>query len=183
MTNSSGRSPPQPERYSKSLTVDIGPDSSNKIFTIERPKNLSKTFFLKLELKDSLDNIVSSNFYWLSTQPDEKAEFSDLDNLAEVNLDISCSADKKGDRCSVYVDLQNPSSTIAFAVNPKIKKSVSGDLILPIYWDDNYFSLLPEERRRVKVEFDIEDLGIEEAVLVTDGWNIKGEETKIVFNP
>ena len=171
------------KRYSRTATADILPDSSNKIFTVERPKDLSKTHFLKLELKDSSDKLVSSNFYWLSTQPDAAAQFSDLDNLAEVDLDISCSVEKKDNTCFVYVDLQNPSSTLAFAVNPRIKKSVSGDLILPIYWQDNYFPLLPGEKRRLKVDFNIEDLGTEEPLLVIDGWNIKSEKTKIIINP
>jgi exo-1,4-beta-D-glucosaminidase len=171
------------KRYSRTATTDIPPDSSNKIFTVDRPKDLSKTHFLKLELKDSSDNLVSSNFYWLSTQPDATAQFSDLDNLAEVDLNISYSVEKKDNTCFVYVDLQNPSSTLAFAVNPRIKKSVSGDLVLPIYWQDNYFSLLPGERRQVKVEFNIEDLGTEEPLLVIDGWNIKSEKTKIIVNP
>ena len=170
------------KRYSRTAMTDILSDSSNKIFTIERPKDLSKTFFLKLELKDSFDNLISSNFYWLSTQPDNKAEFGDLDKLAEVDLDISCSVEKKGDTCSFYVDMQNPSSTLAFAVNPKIKKSVSDNLVLPIYWEDNYFSLLPGEKRRVKVEFDIKDVGTEGPSLVVSGWNIKSEEKKIILN-
>jgi exo-1,4-beta-D-glucosaminidase len=170
------------KRYSRTSTVNVPPDSSNKIFTVERPKDLKQTYFIKLELKDSLDNLVSSNFYWLSTQSDDRVEFSDLNKLAEVDLNISCSAERKGDTCSVFVDLQNPSSTLAFAVNPKIKKSVSGDLVLPICWEDNYFSLLPGEKRRVKVNFNIEDLGIEEPLLTIAGWNIKSEETKVVIN-
>jgi exo-1,4-beta-D-glucosaminidase len=170
------------KRYSKTSTVNVPPDSSNKVFTVERPKELKQTYFLKLELKDSLDNLVSSNFYWLSTQPDATAQFTNLDNLTEVDLDISCSAERKGDTCSVFVDLQNPSSILAFVVNPKIKKSVSGDLVLPICWEDNYFSLLPGEKRRVKVNFNIEDLGAEEPLLTIAGWNIKSEETKVVIN-
>jgi len=171
------------KRYSRTSTISVPPDSSNKVFTIERPKGLKQTYFLKLELKDSLDNLVSSNFYWLSTQPDATAEFTDLNELPEVDLDIFYSAEKKNDTCCIYVDLQNPSSTLAFAVNPKIKKSSHGDLILPIYWEDNYFSLLPGEKRRVKVEFDIKDAGAEESSLVVGGWNVKSEEKKIILNP
>jgi len=170
------------KRYSRTSTVSVPPDSSNKIFTIERPKGLKQTYFLKLELKDSSDNLVSSNFYWLSTQPDPAAEFTDLNKLPEVDLEIFYGADKKNDTCCIYVNLQNPSSTLAFAVNPKIKKNSRGDLILPIYWEDNYFSLLPGEKRRVKVEFDIKDVGTEEPSLVVSGWNIKSEEKKIILN-
>ncbi len=163
-------------KYSKVATISISPDSSNKVFDIDWPGDLSKTHFLKLELKDKSDNLVSSNFYWLSTGPDDSADFSDLDNLPEVDLDISYSIKKNGDTCTVSVDLKNPSSDLAFAINPKIKKSVSGDLVLPIYWQDNYFSLLPGQKQRVKVKFDVKDLGTEEPSLVIDGWNIKTEK-------
>jgi exo-1,4-beta-D-glucosaminidase len=167
------------QRYSKTAIVSIAPDTSNKIFVIDQPKDLSKTYFLKLELKDKADNMVSSNFYWLSTGPDASADFSDLENLAEVDVDVSYAVEKEGDTCLVYVDLKNPSSELAFAVNPKITKSISGDLVLPIYWQDNYFSLLPGERQRVKAEFDVKDMGTEGLSLVIEGWNIKTEKVKI----
>jgi exo-1,4-beta-D-glucosaminidase len=167
------------QRYSKTAIVSIAPDSSNKIFVIDQQKDLSKTYFLKLELKDKSDNLVSSNFYWLSTEPDASADFSDLENLAKVDLDVSYTAEKKGDTCFVYVDLKNPSSDLTFAINPKIKDSISDDLVLPIYWQDNYLSLLPGERRRVKAEFDVKDMGTEGLSLVIEGWNIKTEKVKI----
>jgi len=168
------------EKYSNECTIDILPDRSDKVFVIRWPEDLSETYFLKLELKDAADNLIASNFYWLSTKGDENADFSELNKLPEVNLNISHSSLKrKGDTCSFWVDLENPSSSIAFAVNPKIKKSVSKDLVLPIYWEDNYFSLLPKETRRVKVEFNIEDLGKEKPVLVIEGWNVKTKEEKI----
>jgi exo-1,4-beta-D-glucosaminidase len=51
--------------------------------------------------------------------------------------------------------------------------------VLPIYWQDNYFSLLPGERQRVKAEFDVKDMGTEGLSLVIEGWNIKTEKVKI----
>ena len=167
------------ERYSRTSTIDIEADSSNKVFAIDRPASLTRTHFLKLELKDKADNLVCSNFYWLSTEPDEFADFTDLDKLAEVDLNISYSVQRQGGVCYLYVDLENPSSTLAFAVNPKIKKSACGDLVLPIYWQDNYFSVLPGETRRVKVEFHARDLGTTEPVLVIDGWNTSKKVMKI----
>jgi exo-1,4-beta-D-glucosaminidase len=167
------------EKYSKVATVSISPDSSNKVFTIDWPTGLSKTHFLKLELEDKSRNLVSSNFYWLSTGPDDSADFSDLETLPQVDLDVSYSVEKKGDACAVYVDLKNPSSSLAFAINPKIKKSVSGDLVLPIYWQDNYFSILPGRSQRVKVEFDVKDLAGEKTSLIIGGWNIKDKKMTI----
>jgi len=54
-----------------------------------------------------------------------------------------------------------------------------GDLVLFIYWQDNYFSILPGRSQRVKVEFDVEDLAGEKPSLIIGEWNIKSEEITI----
>jgi len=183
------------KRYSKALTINIPSDSSNRVFTVDRPKDLTKTHFLKLELKDPSGKQISSNFYWLSTEPDDPrfcgdkftpskagASFSDLNNLPDVDLDVSYQAEKKDNTCSVYVDLEDASGHLAFGINLKITKGTGGDLVLPIYWQDNYICLLPGEKGRVKVEFDIKDVGTEEPSLVIGGWNIKSQQKKITLN-
>ena len=73
----------------------------------------------------------------------------------------------------------NPTATLAFFVNPKILKQDSGDLVLPVFWEDNYFPLLPGEKRILKVELAEEDLGNSSPVLVLDGWNIIREEKEL----
>ena len=50
--------------------------SSEKIYTLNVPKDISKVYFLKLELEDSSGKLVSSNFYCLSSAGDEKADFT-----------------------------------------------------------------------------------------------------------
>jgi exo-1,4-beta-D-glucosaminidase len=166
-------------KYSRSCQVDVPADSSNKVFAIDQPDGLTKTHFLTLELRDGSDKLVSSNFYWLSSQPDKAASFRELEDLAAVDLDVSCTANREGNTCVVDVSLSNPSSHLAFGINPKIKKGASGDLVLPVYWQDNYFSLLPGEKRQVKVEFDMKDLGTAQPLLTIGGWNITAKEIKI----
>jgi hypothetical protein len=72
--------------------------------------------------------------------------------------------------CTIYADLKNDSPYLAFAINPKIKNIRSKELVLPVYWEDNYFSLLPGESRRLYAKFD--EKGGEEPLLILDGWNI-----------
>ncbi|HIH95875.1 MAG TPA: hypothetical protein HA348_00025 [Thermoplasmata archaeon] len=165
------------EKYSKGTEIDVQSDSNSKAFTVRWPRGLTRVHFLKLELRDETNNLIDSNFYWLSTKRDRNADFTQLMSLPSVDLEVSCKTKKQGDTYAVYVDLKNPSSNLAFAINPKIKKSISRDLVLPIYWEDNYFSLLPGERRVVKVEFNVKDFGREEPLLIVDGWNIKTEES------
>ena len=83
-------------------------------------------FFLKLELDDSSGKQVSSNFYWLSSNGDEKADFADLSKLPAANINATTSAiQQEGNKCKLTVTIENPGTGLAFGVNPKILKLTS----------------------------------------------------------
>jgi hypothetical protein len=168
------------EEYAEETSFTAVPDVSKKVIDINWPEDLSDVYFLKLELKNDSGEILSGNFYWLSVNGDEKADFTALNNLPQTDLDVSISSiQKEGNTYTVAVDLENPSSSLAFSINPKIVKSESKDLVLPIYWEDNYFSLLPREKRSVKVDFNAEILNGEKPVLQIEGWNINPQDMVI----
>jgi exo-1,4-beta-D-glucosaminidase len=165
------------EVWSKQAQADVVSDDSKKVMTVEVPGDISKVYFLKLDLKDASGKEISSNFYWLSANGDEKADFTDLDKLPKTEVSVSASAIKKdGNKYTVSVAIENPGKDLAFAVNPKILKKTSMEPVLPVFWDDNYISLLPGEKRTINVNFDSKDLGGEEPVLKVDGWNVKASE-------
>jgi exo-1,4-beta-D-glucosaminidase len=168
------------EKYSKEVSVDIKADESKKVITGGWPKDLGDVFFLKAGLKDATGKVVSSNFYWLSVKSDETADFTALNRLPSVKLNYSVSPLKKeGGKCFTTVEIENTSSSLAFSVNPKIIKRDSKELVLPVFWEDNYFSLLPGEKTTIKVEFNTEDLDGEKAILAIDGWNITHVEKEL----
>ena len=166
------------EILSKEETVDIRSDESKKVIQLDAPQE--PVSFLKLMLYDNTGKEISSNFYWLSGKGDENADFTALDRLPEVKLNYSVSAlQKENDKYTLTVDIENPSGTLSFFVNPKILKQSSKQLVLPVFWDDNYFSLLPQEKKQVKVEFREKDLNGETPVLAIDGWNIMHAEQEL----
>jgi exo-1,4-beta-D-glucosaminidase len=165
--------PSMKELFAQEMKVDIGPDESKKIMIPEKPLGISGIYFLKLQLTDDTGKLISSNFYWLSDKGDEKADFTALNSLPEVKLNYSISPVKQENgKYRVTVEIENPSSTLAFSINPKIIKHDSKELVLPVFWEDNYFSILPKEKRTVTVEFLAEHLHGEVPVLQLEGWNI-----------
>jgi exo-1,4-beta-D-glucosaminidase len=165
---------------SEKMDVKADADASEKIFTLEVPKDITKVYFLKLELSDAAEKLVSSNFYWLSSKGDENADFTDLSKLPKTEVNVITSAlQKKGNKCHLEVTIENPGTGLAFAVNPMILKQKSKEPVLPVFWEDNYFSLLPKEKKVIKVEFDIKDLGGENPLLKVEGWNVKTVEKEI----
>ena len=166
------------EKFSNEVVLNILADQSKKAMDIAWPDDSLDVYFLKLELKDASGELISSNFYWLSAKGDEKADFTSLNNLPEANLNISVSPlQKVGNTNILEVTLENPTSSLAFFINPKILKATSKDMVLPVFWEDNYFSLLPGEKRTVKVEFSSENLDGEKPLLEVEGFNVKTTET------
>jgi len=50
-----------------------------------------------------------------------------------------------------------------------------GAEILPVWWDDNYFSLLPGESREVTATFAAKDAGRATPTLEVGGWNVESD--------
>jgi len=52
----------------------------------------------------------------------------------------------------------------------KVLDKETGETVLPVYWDDNYISLLPDESRTVTATFPDSGRDVEFAL---DGWNLE----------
>ena len=159
-----------------------------KAFDLSSPANLSRTYFLKLYLHDASGKLVSDNFYWLSTKLDtldwskqrdtvytpqkEFADLTGLNSMPRVKLELNSSPVQSGEKGTITVKVKNPSEGIAFQVHLRATKGKEGDDIVPIFWDDNYFSLLPGEEKSVTATYDLKDAGSKPPVLELDGYNI-----------
>lgn len=165
---------------SDSIETDVASDESQKVFSIAVPGDITKVYFLKLLLSDGAGKQLSSNFYWLCSEGDEKADFTDLAKLPKTNIKVTASPlQKDGTKCTVNITLENLGTGLAFAVNPKILKLSNHQPVLPVVWDDNYFSLLPQEKRVIKVEFDLKNIDGDTPVIKVEGWNINTIEQEI----
>jgi exo-1,4-beta-D-glucosaminidase len=175
------------EKYSHTTTIDVEPDSSNRVFTVPSLEGLTTTYFLKLKLEDSSGNLVSSNFYWLSTKQDVLnfrrttwyytpqsafANFTDLEELPLVKLNTSREIESRGEDVVAHIRVGNPTDDIAFFINLKIMRGSRGTEVLPILWSDNYFSLLPGEVREVNATFAAKDLNGSIPFVEVGGLNI-----------
>ena len=176
------------EAGSHVATIDLAADAATKAFDLPAPQNLSTTYFLKLQLHDASGALVSDNFYWLSTKLDtmdwkrrkdtvytpqkDFADLTGLNSLPQVKLDAKARSMKEGERTMIHLRVKNPSASVAFMVHARVAKGEGGDDVVPIFWDDNYFSVLPGEEKAVTVSFATADLDGREAFLTLDGYNI-----------
>jgi len=167
------------EKYSYSKNIDIEEDGVKTVFQIPEINSLSQTYFLNLSLENESGNLLSSNFYWLTTQNDKDADFSDLMKLPSVKLNVSAEFENKGVNSMVKVKITNPSEHLAFFINPKLLKGLHGEELLPTYWSAKYFSILPKESKEVEVRFDTDELSSSDPYLMVEGWNIEPVEIEL----
>jgi exo-1,4-beta-D-glucosaminidase len=176
------------EKASQDLTLDIAADSSTRAFALPAVEGISSTYFLKLELQDARGQRLGDNFYWLSTKADvldwpkkfeevytpesAYADLSGLTSLPLVRLSVAPAISTRNGEHVVHAVVQNPSSSLAFMIHLRLANFQTGEDIVPIFWDDNYFSLLPGEEREVTAQFAPSALVGAGAVLVVDGWNV-----------
>jgi exo-1,4-beta-D-glucosaminidase len=69
--------------------------------------------------------------------------------------------------------LENLSKNLAFFVRLKVDKGPKGEEILPVVWEDNYFSLLPGEKREVRATYRARELGVAKPAVEVSGWNVE----------
>jgi exo-1,4-beta-D-glucosaminidase len=169
-------------------TLDLASDSSTKVLDLPLPDKISTTYFLKLKLHDAQGKLLSDNFYWLSTKVDtldwakrkdtvytpqkDFADLSGLNSLPQVTLSVHAAKTTAGGRDTITVTVKNPSSSIAFMAHLRLTSGPGGDDVVPIFWSDNYFSLLPDEERVITANYDVSGLDGKAGVLVMDGYNV-----------
>jgi exo-1,4-beta-D-glucosaminidase len=171
------------ELWAENRTVDVGADAV--VHALELPALERRTAFLRLELRRGAE-LVSSNFYWLSSRPDrldhekgnwyvtpqlEFADFSELATLPPAKLSARVRvAARSTEQITLAVDLQNGSSALAFFTRLRVLERERE--VLPVFWSDNFVSLLAGESLSIEVSVPRAELVDESALeLELSGWN------------
>lgn len=127
--------------------IDIDANAKVNVFVMDLPESVESLVMARLTLTDKQGGIVSLNDYWSNevysnipvglnnlnpTILDVEASFRDTEkNILEVKVT------NKGTRTAPYVEMDVISN---------------GESLLPAYFSDSYFNLLPGENRIITVE-------------------------------
>ena len=175
------------ERFAASAVVDIPADGVARAFVLPEPAGISTAYFLSLRLLNPSGALVSRNFYWLSSKPDvldwpkgewyytpqtAYADFTALQDLPKVSVSAVLKMGEPGAMTPAQVTVENKGKSLAFLVRLRLLKGPGGEEILPVWWEDNYLSLLPGEQREISVHYRASDAPGVTPVLAVDGWNV-----------
>ena len=157
--------------YQNQWKVEAPESKATDLGTVAWPATLSPVHFVKLLLKDGGGQLLSENFYWRGITGHEN-DLQDLAKLPLVQLKSKVTRHDSDGKCLLDVTIENPSDQIALMAHVQLRRKTTGERVLPVYYSDNYLSLLPHETRTLTVEAAQADLKGDKPLLVFDGWNI-----------
>ena len=169
------------ERGHQETQVDSGSDgTATDCFALNVPTGLSPVHFIKLTLKAG-DRVVSENVYWHSSKDEDYVQ---LNEMKAASITASYSQQKQNGESTIDIRLENPGPGIALMICAKVvKSSAAHERILPIFYDDNYVTLLPHEKREIHANYDSALLESDQPQVVIQGWNLPSKAATAAMNP
>jgi exo-1,4-beta-D-glucosaminidase len=159
--------------FDKQDSADVPANAYRDIFELPKLPDLPPVYFVRLDLSDAAGRRISDNLYWFPAQKGESMQA--LHSLPPVKLQATCKIDAHGAEKIARVKVTNPTGQIAFFVQLALPQSRGGGEILPVLWEDNYFSLLPGESREVAATFAAKDADQATPALEVGGWNVESD--------
>ncbi len=97
--------------------------------------------------------------------------------MPTATLDITATSRTEGENTVLTVTLRNPTKAIALMTHLQLhRKTVAGNQqdtrVLPVFYSDNYISLVPGETREITIEAATKDLADDSPLIAIDGFNI-----------
>ncbi|MBP1594342.1 MAG: Mannosylglycoprotein endo-beta-mannosidase, partial [Bacteroidetes bacterium] len=142
---------------------------SKKLFSIKKELDVlakEKGGFLRLQLMDESKQVVSENVYWLA---DGTGKYSGLSAMNKAKLKVSVKPLKAG---KVEVTLSNPANNpVAFFNRVSVIDKKTGERVLPVFYSDNYFSVVPGGEKKIEIEYNASSKSRQ--VITVAGWNVE----------
>jgi exo-1,4-beta-D-glucosaminidase len=177
--------------FSDQWKGDIKSNISKLIYKLPEIKDLTPVWFLVLRVLDKDDREIDNSIYWLSTKKDildydaakklpwafytptkQFADYTALNKLPKVKLNLEYQFLKRDESGEISLKMKNPSKAIAFFIFMDVIDQATGKPVLPVFWDDNYVTLLPGEERIYKAKFFLRDSGSVKPVIKVNAWNV-----------
>jgi hypothetical protein len=161
-------------------TPTLGPDAYGiklATATADFAKSPTDLVFIRLTVKGSSGTVLGDTLYWHNRK--DYMRYESLNRLPAVRLRAAVSpkstvAGEIGEGNDLYaITLSNNSSAPAVQTRIRTVSSATDEDILPAFYSDNYFALMPGESKTVTVEFNPKRLKGGRPVFELSGWNTK----------
>ncbi len=135
---------------------------AGKLFQNNKPDGF---YFARLRLKNGNGDLVDENLYWLTS---DEASWKELNKLTSAELKHEVSTENSE---HTKITLTNTGDETAFFMRLKLIDKNTGDLVLPVFFDDNYITLFPGESRELDLDLSHLSKETNNFQLIVEPWN------------
>jgi exo-1,4-beta-D-glucosaminidase len=172
--------------FVKEEKFNVDENTALKILDLPGLSSQTNLQFINLELKDSSNKYISDNFYWISSKEDSLdfgsskwyytpiksfGDLKEINTLPKSKISFKENFFEKGDEQIVEVFLKNDSEKLAFFIELNIAGEKTNQSFLPVFWSDNYVSLLPNTQKKITGRLKKTNES-EKPKLIIKGWNL-----------
>ena len=173
--------------FDQRRAVDVGAQNVAAVLDMPAMNAITPVFFVRCELFEANGAKLAENVYWQSVRPDDVgprdndkafvakqdswADFTPLQAMAKVPLDVKGAIRETRDQSDVAISLHNSTKQIAFFVRAEITSGKDGNEILPVTYDNNYVTVFPGETAQIHGQFRPGDGGRNSFWLRVEGTN------------
>jgi hypothetical protein len=149
--------------FTAARKTDLLQNTKTEIFTPNFSEiNLPEVYMAKIELKTSDGKVLSTNEYWKSNK--ETGNFMAFNKLPDVSLNITKRKSMNG-KWLIQIENKSTSPVVGLKLN---LADVNDNILLPAYFSDGYFTLMPMEKRAIEVNYTGNTKGVK---IRTEGYN------------
>jgi len=156
-----------------SRTLTIASNQVDSVFAVNPQTINSNVYFLRLTLRDQNRNLLARNFYWLHKPG---LDYIDLQELRKAHVRVTAKISPAETGPQIVVTLQSRERVdhgpVAFWIHLQLRNTENDNRVAPAFYSDNYISLVPGEKRMIRIGMDNGYLKTHKIPkLVVIGWN------------
>ena len=87
-------------------------------------------------------------------------------------MQVSLTRHDADGKCLIDATISNPTKIVALQAHLTLVNQRTGLRVLPVYYSDNFISLLPGESKAITIEAASSAPGADKPLVSVDGWNI-----------
>ncbi|HUI31878.1 MAG TPA: glycoside hydrolase family 2 TIM barrel-domain containing protein [Candidatus Acidoferrales bacterium] len=151
------------------VLIQMSPTSVQRIEPVKKILDTLFTAhggFLSLRLLDTDRKMLSDNFYWL---PDSTGNYTGLQQMPKANVSVTARVISP---LKIEVTISDPAGgPVAFFNRISLVHSSTKKRILPVFYSDNYISILPGEAKTIFIDTKSDETM--NGVVSIKGWNVE----------
>ena len=157
----------------KSFSTTVPANKLTDCFLAELPGSTPQVYLVRLTLSEK-NSVLSQNEYWRTNE--NEGRFDEFNQLEAGNLSARIVKAQNPGKATIAISNQGKVPVIGLKLN--LRDPQTGKNVLPANFSDGYFTLLPNEKKLVEVEWN--NSAISNPEVIVEAYNLKRQGIAIV---